>query len=290
MTSFKKLIIGVAATALAITSITPAQAVINADLNVNGYYTSDGLVSTDPVLLPVPDDNKINATDALQVVVADLSAETFVNVVATNAYIVSTLDSVANPVTANSGTTTFKEAAGADSSVDFYVYTKADTVGSIAVTVGGDTITYFVQGVAGELKTLSVTAPVNGIGEKTVKFTAVGKDVFNNLTDAEVNLIVNVNGIVSTDYVDTNTEYTVTLPESGSVILSVYADGVTQATATIAARNLLTELAGKDVEIAELKAQIATLQAENAGLKTKFNNLARKWNKKFPKHRVLAVK
>lgn len=305
--TIKKIAIAAVAALTLSTFAVPATAAINAALTVNNVVVETA-TSTNPVLLPVPADNSVDATDALKVVVTDLANNAAVSAVATNATIVSALATELAPVTATSGSSVASANSGSGTSVTFYVYTKTVALGSVAITVGGDTTTYYLKGVAGPLKTLGLTAPASGIGEKTVKVTVTGLDVFGNSTTAGVTMALNTNGIVSTSGVVTNTDYTLTLPFEGTLGVSVYADGVVQASKTIVARNLLAELADKNTTIANLENQIVLLNAKVAALtadaatakaasdvtiadlKTKFNNLARQWNKKFPKQKVYAVK
>ena len=306
--TIKKIAIAAVAALTLSTFAVPANAAINAALSVDSVAVETGTTTTNPVLLPVPADNSVDATDALKIVVSDLANNTSVNIVATNVTLTTALATVDAPVTATSGSQSYTLNSLATTSVAVYAYTRSTTVGSVAITVGGNTTTYYLKGVAGPLKTLGLVAPTSGIGEKTVKVTVTGVDVFGNNTIAGATLALNTNGIVTTSGVVTGSEYTLTLPFEGTLGVSVYADGVVQASKTIAARNLLAELADKDAKIASLEAQVSALTIKLtaatsdaaaakivsdttiADLKTKFNNLARQWNKKFPKQKVYAVK
>lgn len=308
MTIKKIAIVAIAALTIGTLSSVPANAAINAALSVNSVAVDSGNTATDPVLLPVPADNSVDVTDAVKIVVSDLANNTSVNIVATNVTLTTALATVDAPVTATSGSQSYTLNSLATNSVAVYAYTRSTTVGSVSVTVGGNTTTYYLKGVAGPLKTLALTAPAAGIGEKTVDVVVGGVDVFGNATVADATLSLNTNGIVTNGDVVTGNTYTLTLPASGTLKVSVYADGVVEVSKVIAARNLLAEIADKDAKIATLEAQIATLTGKLtvatsdaaaakivsdttiADLKTKFNNLARQWNKKFPKQKVYAVK
>lgn len=289
MTIKKIAIAAIAALTIGAFSV-PANAAVSAALTVDGTAV-ESATSANPVLLPVPTDNSIDSEDALKVIVSDLAHNTAVTVSATNATVVPALATVDAPVTATSGSANFTGNSTTGTTVTFYVYTKTVAKGSVAVTVGGDTNTYYVQGIAGSLKNLFLAAPTSGVGEKDVKIKPTGTDLFGNPVAATtVNAVYNTNGVITTGTLTTGTEHTITLPASGTVTVSVYATNVVQASATIVARDLISEIAALNAQVATLTTQLATSDATVVSLKAKFNALAKKWNKKFPKKKVLAVK
>jgi len=332
MKSFRKISLIIAA-AVASTVILPPAANANAGtitLTVAGSAATGGTVVTTPVALPVPADNSIDAADALKIAVTGVDTGTVVSAVAVNATIVPALATTATAVTASSGTSNLSIATGTGNSADFYVYTKSTAVGSVSITRAGTTTVYCVQGTAGALNSITLTAPATAAAGTAQVLKVAGYDVFGNLKGgATINTLVSSSGAaVSTALVtDTATatngtkEQTITIPASGTVTVVAYATVAAAVTglaapvgsvsATISVRDMSGELAAATATIAGLRAELAaekaaraaadsataTLKAEKAALevviadlKSKFNALAKRWNAKFPKLRVNWIK
>jgi hypothetical protein len=240
-----------------------------------------------PASLPVPADNTVDAADALKFV-ATVDAGTSVTAVATNATIVSALATSAAPVTASSGSSTLSVSTGTGNSADFYVYTKSTAVGTVAITRAGTTTVYYVQGTAGALNSIAITAPASGAAGTIATLKVTGYDVFGNVKGgATINTLVSSNGAATATALTTDTavatlgtkEQTVTLPASGSVVVTAYATVATAVTgltapigsvvATVAVRDLAGELAAKNAELAVANSALAVanaaLAAEKAG-------------------------
>jgi hypothetical protein len=283
MKSFKKVSLIIAAALTSTMLVSPA-AQANAGtvtLTVAGSAATGGTVVGTPVSLPVPADNSIDAADALKIAVTSLDTGTVVSAVATNATIVPALATASAPVTASSGTSTLSISTGTGNSADFYVYTKSSAVGSVSITRGGTTTVYYVQGTAGALNSIALTAPASGAAGTVATLKVSGFDVFGNPKGgATINTLVSSNGVATTTALTTDTatatlgtkEQAVTLPASGSVVVTAYATVATAVTglsapvgavnATITVRDLAGELAAK---VAELAVANAALAAEKAG-------------------------
>lgn len=281
MNSFKKVTLIIAAALTSTMLVSPAANAATTTLTVAGSAATGGTVATAPVALPVPADNSVDAADALKIAVTSVDTGTAVTAVAVNATIVPALATSTAPVTASSGSSTLTINVGTGTTADFYVYTKTTTVGTIVVTVGGTSTTYYVQGTAGALNSISLTAPASGAAATIATLKVAGYDVFGNLKGgATINTLVSNNGAATATSLTTDTavatlgtkEQTVTLPALGSVVVTAYATVATAVTgfsapvgsvvATIAVRDLAGELAAKSAELAVANAALA---AEKAG-------------------------
>jgi hypothetical protein len=307
-------------------------------LTVAGSAATGGTVVGTPVSLPVPADNSIDAADALKIAVTSVDTGTVVTAVATNATIVPALATASAPVTASSGSATLSVSTGTGNSADFYVYTKSTAVGTVSITRAGTTTVYYVQGTAGALNSIAITAPASGAAGTVATLKVAGYDVFGNLKGgATINTLVSANGAATATALTTDTavatigtkEQSVTLPASGSVVVTAYATVATAVTglaspvgsvvATIAVRDLAGELASKNAELAAANAALAAEKAGRAAdkvaadkaladaiakstttqaaadlaataYKAEYNALAKKWNAKNPKAKVALKK
>jgi hypothetical protein len=181
MNSFKKIALAVAAAmTLGTIAAAPANAtVMTVAVTLNAApNTTSGVIGT-PATLPVPEDNKIDATDALKFV-ATVATGTSVTAVATNATIVSALHDPAAPVGASSGSSSLTIATGTGDKATFYVYTKTTAIGTVVITNGGTTLTYYVQGTAGLINNLTVSAPTSGAAGTKQDILVTATDVFGN--------------------------------------------------------------------------------------------------------------
>ena len=317
MNSFKKVSLIIAAALTSTMLVSPA-ANANAGtvtLTVAGSAATGGTVVTTPVSLPVPADNSIDAADALKIAVTGVDTGTVVTAVAVNATIVPALATTASAVTASSGTSTLSIATGTGTAADFYVYTKSTAVGSVSITRAGTTTVYYVQGTAGALNSITLTAPASAAAGTSQVLKVSGFDVFGNLKGgATINTLVSSSGSALSTALTTDTvtatigtkEQTVTIPATGSVTVVAYATVATAVTglaapvgsvsATIVVRDVLSELAAKNAELAAANSALAaekagrvadkaaadsataTLKAENEALKKTIEDLKTKFN------------
>ena len=290
MNSFKKVSLIIAA-ALTSTMLVAPSANANAGtvtLTVAGSAATGGTVVTTPVSLPVPADNSVDAADALKIAVTAVDTGTVVTAVAVNATLVPALSATGAAVTASSGTSTLSIATGTGTSADFYVYTKSTAVGSVSITRAGTTTVYYVQGTAGALNSITLTAPASAAAGTSQVLKVSGFDVFGNPKGgATINTLVSSSGVALSTALTTDTatatlgtkEQTITIPATGSVTVVAYATVATAVTglaapvgsvsATIVVRDIAAELAAKNAELATanaaLKAAQDALAAEKAG-------------------------
>ena len=317
MNSFKKVSLIIAAALTSTMLVSPA-ANANAGtvtLTVAGTAATGGTVVTTPVSLPVPADNSVDAADALKIAVTGVDTGTVVTAVAVNATIVPALSATGAAVTASSGSSTLSIATGTGTSADFYVYTKSTAVGSVSITRAGTTTVYYVQGTAGALNSITLTAPASAAAGTSQVLKVSGFDVFGNPKGgATINTLVSSSGVSLATALTTDTvtatlgtkEQTVTIPATGSVTVVAYATVATAVTglaapvgsvsATIVVRDIAAELAAKNAELATANAALAaekagraadkaaadsataTLKAENEALKKTIADLKTKFN------------
>ena len=290
MNSFKKVSLIIAAALTSTMLVSPA-ANANAGtvtLTVAGTAATGGTVVTTPVSLPVPADNSVDAADALKIAVTGVDTGTVVTAVAVNATLVPALSATGAAVTASSGSSTLSIATGTGTSADFYVYTKSTAVGSVSITRAGTTTVYYVQGTAGALNSITLTAPASAAAGTSQVLKVSGYDVFGNLKGgATINTLVSSSGAALATALTTDTatatlgtkEQTVTVPATGSITVVAYATVATAVTglsapvgsvsATIVVRDIAAELAAKNAELAAANQALATanaaLAAEKAG-------------------------
>ena len=290
MNSFKKVSLIIAAALTSTMLVSPA-ANANAGtvtLTVAGSAATGGTVVTTPVSLPVPADNSVDAADALKIAVTAVDTGTVVTAVAVNATLVPALSATGAAVTASSGTSTLSIATGTGTSADFYVYTKSTAVGSVSITRAGTTTIYYVQGTAGALNSITLTAPASAAAGTSQVLKVSGFDVFGNPKGgATINTLVSSSGVALSTALTTDTasatlgtkEQTLAIPAVGSVTIVAYATVATAVTglaapvgsvsATIVVRDIAAELAAKNAELATANSALAVanaaLAAEKAG-------------------------
>lgn len=286
MNSFKKIALALVATmTLGTLTVIPANASSGTTtIKVGGSSLGSGvgLTAANPASLPVPADNSVDSADALQISISGLLANTTVTATATNGRVVTALATPTAPVTAASGSTSFAINTGTGTTADFYVFTTLAADGSVAITVGGNTTTYYFKGTAGALNSITLTAPATAAAGTTEKVTVSGFDVFGNPKGgATINLQV-ITTTSSTTALTTDAATTTTtvigtktsdvlIPASGTVTLVATAT-VASAYAglaaplglvikTVAVRDLLAELNAVKAELAVEKAARAADKA-----------------------------
>jgi hypothetical protein len=329
MNSFKKIAIAtVAAVTMATLVATPASAATA--LSVGGSSVSTGLTASNPVVLPVPADNSVDSADALRIALTGIDTGTVVSAVASNASIVPALATVSAPVTASAGTSSLSINTGTGTTADFYVFTKTVNAGTVVVTIGGNTTTYYVKGSAGAAYNLSVvaadTANVSSINKVYVKTT----DAFGNpvvTSTPAITVIGATAGSVSVSDTTTGTfVFDLTAPAAtGNAAFTAaitatdvvgFAAAAKSATKFIAITSAADALALANAQIASLTAQLAAEKSarateaaaakaatEAAAISNKaaadlakatyiaeYNALAKKWNAKNPKAKVALKK
>jgi hypothetical protein len=278
MNSFKKIALAVvAAMTLGMVAVAPANAtVMTVAVTLDGTAnTTNGVIAT-PATLPVPADNTIDAADALRFV-ATVAAGTSVSAVATNATIVSALHTSAAPVGASSGSSSLTIATGTGTTATFFVYTKTTAIGTVVINNGGTTLTYYVQGTAGKINNLTVSAPSAGAAGTKQDIVVTATDAFGNKVSGKS---ITATVFASTAVMDTATVTTGatltdfgtatfkdTLPTTGTRSLITFApttstDAVAAAVVGLTAPTLapFAEIAVRDL-VSELAAEKAAKDA-----------------------------
>ena len=284
MNSFKKMSLAVvAAMTMGTLVATPASAaVMTVAVDLNSVANTTASSSATPAALPVPADNTIDAADALRFV-ATVDTGTAVTVTATNATIVTALHTVAAPVSASSGSSSITIATGTGTTATFYVYTKTTAVGTVVVSNQGTTLTYYVQGTAGLINNLTVSAPANGAAGTKQDIVVTATDVFGNKISGKSLTATVFAGLGTLDSATATTgatlsdfgqaKFKLTLPITGTRSLVTFAPttageatsadvtGLTARTlspfAEIAVRDLISELAAVNAALAAEKADRA---------------------------------
>lgn len=326
MKSFKKIAIGtVAAMSIATFVATPASAATTT-LTVNNSAVSTGTVATNPVVLPVPADNSVDATDALKISITGLETGTTVSATSSNAVIVPALATPTIAVTASAGSSSLSINTGTGTTADFYIFTKTTAVGSVAVVLGGNTTTYYVKGTAGPAYNFSVVAP-DSVNILTVnKVTVKSTDAFGNPVITTVPTVTAINSTVGAVSVLETTTGTFAFDLSAPATVGQAAVSVNAVVATItgfgSAAGSYTKffnVVNPADELAALKASLAAEKAAHevtkaaaakaaadaasaaasakvisdlaiSDLKKSFNALIKKWNAKNPKAKVATIK
>jgi hypothetical protein len=294
MTSFKKPLIAIAsAVALVATAIlaVPANATVNAAVTVGVTdVATTSKVSTTPATPTVPSDNKVDLADTVKFVVT-VATGTVVRASATDAKLVTALDAADAPVSASAGTSSVEIATGSGATATFYAFTTKTTAGSVVISVGGSSTTYYLKGVAGPAYNLSVSVPtVAGLGSD-VDFTATATDVFGNAVENATITTTLLRGTVKTALAWNSTDKlykgVITTPAAAGAVAGIANISATDVTGLAKA----VKEVSFSIAAADLLTQVATLNAENVKLKSDFNKLAAKYNKLVKKSkRVKLIK
>ena len=287
MNSFKKIaLVMIAVMTLGTMVATPASAntmsvvatTWNSTLTTPAFATpaTAGTALTTAIVRPVPADNTIDNTDVVKLE-ATVVAGTNVVATATNATIVSALHSSAAPVGASSGSSSLTVATGTGTTATFYVYTKTTAIGTVVITNGPVTLTYYVQGTAGLINNLTVSAPAAGAAGTKQDIVVTATDAFGNKVSGKS---ITATVFASTAVMDTATVTTgatladfgtatfkATLPTTGTRSLITFApttstDAVAAAVVGLTAPTLspFAEIAVRDL-VSELAAQTAAKDA-----------------------------
>jgi hypothetical protein len=283
MNSFKKIALAVvAAMTLGTMVATPASAntmsVVATTWNGTAFAApaTAGTALTTAIARPVPADNKINDADVVQLV-ATVVAGTNVTATATNATIVSKLHEDTAPVGASSGSSSLTIATGTGTTATFYVYTKTTAIGTVVITNGPVTLTYYVQGTAGLINNLTVSAPASGAAGTKQDIVVTATDAFGNKVSGKsiTATVFAATAVMDTATVTTGATLTdfgtatfkATLPTTGTRSLITFApttagDAVAAAVVGLTAPTLapFAEIAVRDL-VSELAAQVAAKDA-----------------------------
>jgi hypothetical protein len=293
MNSFKKISIAVvSAFALVATAIVtvPANASVVAAVTVGVTdVATTSKVATTPATPTVPSDNKVDLADTVKFVVT-VATGTVVRATATDAKLVTALDAVGAEVPASAGTASVEINTGSGTTATFYAFTTKTTAGSVVVSVGGSSTTYYLKGVAGPAYNLSVSVPtVAGLGSD-VDFTATATDVFGNAVENAAITTTLLRGTVKTALTWNSTDKlykgVITAPATAGAVAGIANISATDVTGLAKA----VKEVSFSIAAADLAAQVAILNANNAALKADYNKLAKKYNKLVKKSKRVALK
>ena len=194
---------------------TPANAAPTIALSINGVVISTASVSTTPASVTVPSDNSIDAVDAVRFFLTGVDAGTTVTVAATNSFIVPSLSTTLNPVRSNAGVTSASYNVGTGTTSEFFAYTRSTALGTITISNGGSSYTYYVRGTAGPAYTIAYTPNAKPFTSTLVKQSVKVTDVFGNavagVTPA-LSLIKLTSTTPTSSGADGVSEFTVTYP------------------------------------------------------------------------------
>ena len=204
---------------------TPANAAPTIALSINGVVISTAAVSTTPASVTVPSDNSIDAVDAVRFFLTGVDAGTTVTVAATNSFIVPALSTTLNPVRSNAGVTSASYNVGTGTTSEFFAYTRSTALGTITISNGGSTYTYYVRGTAGPAYTIAYTPNAKPFTSTLVKQSVKVTDVFGNAVSGvtpTLSLINLTSTTPTSSGADGVSEFTVTYPSTaGQAALSV---------------------------------------------------------------------
>jgi hypothetical protein len=168
-------------------------------------------------------------------------------------------------------------ATGTGTTATFYVYTKTTAIGTVVITNGPVTVTYYVQGTAGLINNLTVSAPSAGAAGTKQDIVVTATDAFGNKVSGKS---ITATVFASTAVMDTATVTTgatladfgtatfkATLPTTGTRSLITFApttstDAVAAAVVGLTAPTLapFAEISVRDL-VSELAAEKAAKDA-----------------------------
>ena len=285
MKSFKKIALGmVAAMALSTIIATPASAAPMVVTSVKKGATSGGVTtwtttalgtaSTSPITLTVPADNSVDAADVVEFVVT-VDTGTAVSVVTANASVVPAVATVAAPVTASSGSTSWSQNVGTGTTATFYVFTKTSAVGTVTITNGGTTLTYYVQGTVGAINSLTLTGADSAAAGTAVVLTATAFDVFGNKISgkgltaiANGATLVATTGTTGSGLTDFGSvDFKFTAPATGPVTVVAYVTTAGDVAAEVTGFNTPKSSVVKILAVRDLTAELAAEKASHDATK-----------------------
>jgi hypothetical protein len=293
MTSLKKPLIAMAAALALVTTalVTPASASLSAAVTVGSTdVATTSKVATTPATPTVPSDNKVDLADTVKFVIT-VATGTVVRATATDAKLVTALDAAGAEVPASAGTASVEINTGSGTTATFYAFTTKTTAGSVVVTAGGSSSTYYLKGLAGPAYNLSVSVPtVAGLGSD-VDFTAKATDVFGNAVENATITTTLLRGTVKTALTWNSTDKlykgVITTPATAGAVAGLSNISATDVTGLAKA----VKEVSFSIAAADLATQVAILSVDNAKLKANYNKLAKKYNKLVKKSkRVKLIK
>jgi hypothetical protein len=254
---------------LSLIGATPANANPIVALSINGVVISTASVSSTPASVTVPSDNSVDAVDAVRFSLSNVGTGTTVTVAATNSFIVPALSTTLNPVRSNSGVTSANYNVGTGTTSEFFAYTRSTGLGTITITNGGSTFTFYIRGTAGPAYTIAYTPNAKPFTSTLVKQSVKVSDVFNNAVTGVTPALSLIN-LTSTTPTSSNadgvSEFTLTYPSAaGKSALSVSIPAVDVLGFDPAVKAISTFIDVTDAS-GEIAAAIAAVATEKAAL------------------------
>ena len=205
---------------LSLIGASPANAAPAIALSINGVAITTASVSTTPASVTVPADNSVDAVDAVRFSLTNVDAGTTVTVAATNSFIVDTLSTTLNPVKSNAGVPSASYNVGTGTTSQFFAYTRSTGLGTITITNGGSTFTYYIRGTAGPAYTVAYTPDAKPFTSTLVKQSVKVTDVFGNAVVGISPTVTPIN-LISTTATSSNadgvSEFTLTYPSAAGM-------------------------------------------------------------------------
>ena len=252
---------------LSLIGAAPANANPIVALTINGVVISTANVSSTPASVTVPSDNSVDAVDAVRFSLTNVGTGTTVTVAATNSFVVPSLSTTLNPVRSNSGVTSANYNVGTGTTSEFFAYTRSTGLGTITITNGGSTFTFYIRGTAGPAYAIAYTPNAKPFTSTLVKQSVKVSDVFNNAVTGVTPALSLIN-LTSTTPTASNadgiSEFTLTYPSvAGKSALSVSIPAVDVLGLDPAVKSISTFIDVTDAN-GEIAAATAALAAEKA--------------------------
>ena len=259
---------------LSLIGASPANAAPALALSINGVAITTASVSTTPASVTVPADNSVDAVDAVRFFLTSVDAGTTVTVAATNSFIVSSLSTTLNPVKNTAGVTSASYNVGTGTTSEFFAYTRSTSLGTITITNGGSTFTYYIRGTAGPAYTVAYTPNAKPFTSTLVKQSVKVTDVFGNAV-AGVTPTLSLINLTSTTPTSSNTdgvsEFTLTYPSTAgksALSVSIPAVDVVGFDPAVKAISTFIDVTDATGEIATATAALAAEKAARTAEKT----------------------
>jgi hypothetical protein len=255
---------------LSLIGATPANAAPTIALSINGVVISTAAVSTTPASVTVPSDNSVDAVDAVRFFLTNVDAGTTVTVAATNSFIVSSLSTTLNPVRSNAGVTSANYNVGTGTTSEFFAYTRSTGLGTITISNGGSTYTYYLRGTAGPAYTIAYTPNAKPFTSTLVKQSVKVTDVFGNAVAGVSPTITPINLTSTTatsSGADGVSEFTLTYPSTAgksALSVSIPAVDVVGLDASVKAISTFIDVTDANGEIAAAAAALAAEKVASA--------------------------
>jgi hypothetical protein len=255
---------------LSLIGASPASAAPTIALSINGVVISTASVSTTPASVTVPSDNSVDAVDAVRFFLTNVDAGTTVTVAATNSFIVPALSTTLNPVRSNAGVTSANYNVGTGTTSEFFAYTRSIGLGTITISNGGSTYTFYLRGTAGPVYTIAYTPNAKPFTSTIVKQSVKISDVFGNAVvgvTPSLSLINLTSTTPTSSGADGTSEFTLTYPSAAgksALSVSIPAVDVIGLNPAVKAISTFIDVIDANGEIAIAEAAVAAEKAARA--------------------------